>query len=132
MQTSFCSASHILHTTCICSVYTPLVETITCCCIKLSYCLGRDQGYSSASCHKFRHILHDKNHLYSIVLVHLTSNVMLKKKTFSDSWILNFNKNVKFKIYTHSLTQSLTHSLTHSFTHSLTHSHSLTHTHTHT
>jgi len=44
-------------------------------------------------CHP-KDILHNKNHLYRIVLVHLTSNVAFKK-TFSDGWILNFLKNRK-------------------------------------
>ena len=41
-------------------------------------------------------ILHDKNHLYRIVLIHLTSNVAFKtRKHFSDGWILIFFKTIK-------------------------------------
>ena len=72
-------------------------------------CLSRDRGNCSTHHQKYhlknhpKDILHDKNYLYGIVLIHLTSNVVFKtrnhfqnKKPFVDGWILNFFKNRKY------------------------------------
>jgi len=72
------------------------------------YCLSRDRGDCSARRQKCRlkknhpkDILCDKNHLYRIVLIHLTSNDVFKtRKHFQMAgyWILKNCKYSKFRL----------------------------------
>ena len=67
----------------------------------LQYCLSRDRGDCSARrqiCHLENHpkdILHSKNHLYRIVLVHLTSDDVFKTRKHLQMVDIQFLKNHK-------------------------------------
>ena len=58
---------------------------------------------------QLRNFLRDENHLYEIILVHLTSNVALKtRKHLLAAGYRIFKKSSKLEISSHSLTHSLT------------------------